>query len=392
MDDCARGLLGELTMRIASIFLLSCAALLGQVRVPGPGGSTTSIGGGGNCTPASGYSYCRELTIDHTQVGGSALSDFAVLVKSTLGSSRIQSANCYDVIFTSDSAGSAKIPWEMESCTPVSGAIIAWAGLSAISASTNTNFYVSYGNPSISAPQNTGSYAPANVWDSSYVAVYHLPNGSSLSLNDSTANGYNATMVGAVSAGSGQVDGDASFSGATGAYLNTGILATAFLSNTLTASCWMYSMTGGVNGAFSNNDYDNTGSEHTTVEFLVNSGPDYWARVNTSGGQSTASGGSFSINSWTYVVVVYNGSTLSVYGNGSVVATASASGFFASDSVAIQLGRRGNSTNYGTGAWPWYGGLDECRFSNSARPSNWVTAEYNNQISGSTFVNVGAEY
>ena len=92
-----------------------------QVRIPGPGGegATSSVG----CTPASGYSYCRQLTVNGSQVGGSTLTNFGVLVNATLGGSRIQNSNCYDAIFTSDSGGTTLIPWEMEECTQGTGAI-----------------------------------------------------------------------------------------------------------------------------------------------------------------------------------------------------------------------------------------------------------------------------
>src|SRR5580658_7008317 len=114
-----------------------------------PGGS-----GGGNCTPTSGFLHCRPLTINSSQVGGATLSNFAVLTENasgplTLGAPRIQNSNCYDVVFTSDSAGALRIPWEMESCTPSTGAVIAWVKVASISASANTTFYVSYDNPFI---------------------------------------------------------------------------------------------------------------------------------------------------------------------------------------------------------------------------------------------------
>jgi hypothetical protein len=50
------------------------------------------------------------------------------------------------------------------------------------------------------------------VWDSNFKGVWHLPNGMTLTANDSTSNGNNGTISGAT-ATTGEIGGGASFSG-----------------------------------------------------------------------------------------------------------------------------------------------------------------------------------
>jgi len=77
-----------------------------------------------------------------------------------------------------------------------------------VSHSSDTVFYMFYGNSSVTTDQSNKT----GVWDSSFKGVWHLPNGSTLSASDSTSNGNNGTNHGA-SAATGKIDGSASFNG-----------------------------------------------------------------------------------------------------------------------------------------------------------------------------------
>ena len=69
------------------------------------------------------------------------------------------------------------------------------------------SIYLFYGNPNITTSQQN----PTAVWDANYQAVWHLPNGTTLSANDSTANVNNATIQGSPAAISGEIWGGAIF-------------------------------------------------------------------------------------------------------------------------------------------------------------------------------------
>src|SRR5262249_60924718 len=83
----------------------------------------------------------------------------------------------------------------------------------------DTVTYMNYATPAITTSQENKS----GVWDANYKGVWHLPNGSTLTAADSTANSNNGTITNAT-ASAGQIDGAASFANngriALGANLN----------------------------------------------------------------------------------------------------------------------------------------------------------------------------
>lgn len=78
--------------------------------------------------------------------------------------------------------------------------------------SVDTVFYVFYNNTGISSAQNTGSFSPGTLWtNAGYLGVFHLPNGTTLTANDSTVATNNGTLHNTPTAVAGQVDGAAQF-------------------------------------------------------------------------------------------------------------------------------------------------------------------------------------
>ena len=142
-------------------------------------------------TTPSTASCKRSLTIDHTKVP-STQSNFTVLVsltdpalKTVANGGHVVNANGYDIGFYADSGGTTKLKWEVEKYDGTTGNLIAWVKIPSVSSSIDTVFYLMYGDSSI----NTDQSDPPNTWDSNFKGVWHLGNGSTLSLNDSTSNG-----------------------------------------------------------------------------------------------------------------------------------------------------------------------------------------------------------
>jgi len=346
-----------------------------QVRIPGPGGdgAAPSVG----CTPAGGYSYCRQLTVNGSQVGGSTLTNFGVLVNGTLGASRIQNSSCYDVIFTSDPAGTAKIPWEVEECTQSTGAIVAWAGLSSISPSANTTFYISYGNSSVSTAQNTGSYQPCNVWDSNYARVFHLGNGATLSLSDSTCNSYNLTNSGLV-AGIGQVDGGAVGNTTSASGPDTG-LPSGGAARTLETWFNMSSFSVGHDLL----QFGTSGTNHELQNVAISGNQLAWFGWSDDFTVSYA----FTVGTWYYFAGTYDGtSTATMYINNASLGTHSMA-WNTTLNGTLYLGK----DTYG-GSQYLLGTMDELRISKIQRSTGYLTAQWNQMQTGSTFLTIGSEY
>ena len=91
-------------------------------------------------------------------------------------------------------------------------------------------------------------------------------------------------------------------------------------------------------------------------------------------------------NTWHYIVVTIDSSyNATLYVDGAYNAGPRAYGSPSSKTGDLNYGR------YGGGGYVLNGALDEVRLSNTVRPANRITAEWNNQKTGSTFVVVGNE-
>jgi hypothetical protein len=336
-----------------------------SISFPGPG-TSHSTGGGGT------FLHHRSLTIDHTQAGGSTLTGFPVLVSATLGSSRIQNASCFDVVFTSDSGGTAKIPWEMETCNQNTGAIVAWVNVASVSGSADTVFYVFYDNAGVSAAQNAGANGSTHVWPSNYKGVYHLGTSSALSLTDSTSNGATLSNFNGSTPGAGEINGAAAFTGASMFLLENGGVTTLPANGNVTLSWWELTSTGSTTGGVF------WGSSGQGTYNPYSDGTLYW----DDGGRVTAAYGAF-YGAWTYIVITCksDGTAQSIIVNGVLTATA-ANACLANAQSSFELSSRGVD-------WS----VDEARIQTTV-DTNVVgisLAEYNNQKSGSTFLTLGAE-
>ena len=116
------------------------------------------------------------MTIDHTKVP-STQSNFTVLVsltdpalKTVANGGHVANANGYDIGFYADSGGTTKLKWQVEKYDGTTGNLIAWVKIPSVSSSTDTVFYLMYGDSSI----NTDQSDPPNTWDSNFKAVWHM--------------------------------------------------------------------------------------------------------------------------------------------------------------------------------------------------------------------------
>ena len=338
------------------------------------------------------------LTIDHTKVP-STQSNFTVLVsltdpalKTVANGGHVVNANGYDIGFYADSGGTTKLKWEVEKYDGTTGNLIAWVKIPSVSSSTDTVFYLMYGDSSI----NTDQSDPPNTWDLNFKAVWHLGNGSTLSLNDSTSNGSSLANVGATGATTGKISGGAGPFNGTSQCLKT-VSSINLGTNKVTLSAWV-NITGYTNSNFaalaqfaSTNWYFNNNSLSSTPNEAGTWG--VWAAGN--GGLHN--GGKFTRPSAGvhHVVFTYDttlGAALNVKAYVDGVAQTITQTF--SDNTAsanfgnyfLHLMAQSDETVF----WPaTY--LDEVRLSSSVRSTAWITTEYNNQSSPGTFITIGSE-
>ncbi|MEP5612932.1 MAG: DUF2341 domain-containing protein, partial [Cyclobacteriaceae bacterium] len=166
----------------------------------------------------TGYSLRRKLTLDNTEVSGSAdHTNFPVLIRladSKLVSDLIYSGNGgdvahqngYDIIFTS-SDGTTELDHQIEQYDPSTGDYVAWVMLPTLSYNSDTEIYMYYGNPAVTTDPSD------DIFDTDYVGTWHLHD----EYDDAVSTGNDGISFGAVSNDSGIIANGARFSPTAGA-------------------------------------------------------------------------------------------------------------------------------------------------------------------------------
>lgn len=325
----------------------------------------------------TGYQYKKALTIDHTKVsGGVDLSNFPVLISRTdtdlkvSGSGgKVQNSSGFDIIFV-DATETTKLDHEIERYVSTTGEIAMWVRIPTLSHTVDTVIYMYFDDSSISASQENKT----GVWDANYKGVWHLPDGTTLTVADSTSHANNGTNHGAT-ATTGEIGGGAAFNGST-QYVDTPNQAAAA---NFTIEAWAKTNSAAVQSVFAQAD---TGDDNAT----------FYLRLNTGSGFTTAfdsyhevTSPTITQNVWNHLCLAYDGAHLTYYVNGSQATQAAATGTPSTITNHAMIGTNGNAPGQF-----WSGSLDEVRWSTSARSAGWIATSYNSQSGPSTFYSVGS--
>lgn len=327
----------------------------------------------------NGWAYRAEVRVLHSKVDAD-LSNYPVYLNLVdFGSghgiwSHVLSTGADLRITSSD--GTTEIPIEVVviDTTAKTGEVHFKA--TSLANSSNSSFYLYYGNGDASAYASSATYGRNNVW-SSYTAVYHMQQDpASANITDSTGGGRDYSRTGTFTGDSvtGQmskaVDLDA------GDKLQyTGSVAN---NTTGTLSMWCKLQTG--SAARQNLFTLGTDSAGTSYRFIRYDGGIYMQ--NGSGGQNVNTTAP-SENTWTYMVGRYNQASapnLYINKNTTVVSGTKVLG------VAVTA-----DIYHGGGEFDIASTIDEARYSTSVLTDTWLSTEYNNQSSSSTFYTLGAE-
>lgn len=326
------------------------------------------------------YAYERAIVINSAQIQNTDQQNFPLLISGTYpdlasvaNGGEVQSVAGYDIIFSSDPAGTTLLPFEQESYSPTTGAVNYWVQVPLVSHTTNTVIYMFYGSQSITSDQSNKTA----VWDANYVGVWHLPDGTNLTANDSTSNGNNGVVSGAT-AGSGQIGGGANFDG----YSAITVSPKTSLSGSFTIEEWAKpnSVANGL-GLFGSRVY---------IQYLDFA---FDAKLETGGVHGDIGNGgvwltssadasfAYSANAWHHFVYAVTANGYQVYGDGQRVGSGTFSGtpLLFDSNHSLQIGATGVPGEGFSGA------VDEVRVSKVARSADWIATEYNNQSSPGTF-------
>jgi hypothetical protein len=302
-----------------------------------------------------------------------------------------------DLIFTKDRACATKVTgWQWAFYSQTTGLFGVRINLdtinSAASHTADTVIYACVGKASVTTLQTTTTL----TWDASFVGAWDLPNGTTLTAQDSTGNN-DGTANGTVGATDGKIDGGASFPGNTSSYISTGTNNVAFEYNQpFTLSAWI-KLT----------DH----ADHFIIAKELNSGTyrGYYYLVNGGGGSGTLGAltgivqdsGSYMIQvtgstvvwdgNWHQAVFTYDGSGaalgVSLYVDGLLDAV-SATG---SDNLGARTVLNASTLNIGSrqsGGVAFKGSIDEPEVSSCARSKPWIAAEYQAIANQANFVYV----
>lgn len=337
---------------------------------------------------ASAFTYSRSITVDHTKVPNTNQTDFPVLVSGTYSylataanGGKVENASGYDVgFYTNSNCSTGKMSWETETYTATTGAVNYWVKVPTLTTASDYVFYLCYGDSSISTDQS----AATSVWDSNFKGVYHLPDGTTLGLNDSTSQANNLTNTNVVTAGTGQVDGAAVFTSGSSNRLTKASPSFPSGTSPRTIEGW-FKM-----GANQTQELIGYGNNGPGGRFAV-----YWQNDGRLYAECQGVGASFA---WTYDTnwhhVVFTlpsgGTTSNISGYLDGVSKAMTADGGSLNTTPTEFRLSGIPTVTSAGYW-FTGSLDEVRISSTDRSADWIATAYNNQSSPSTFYAVGAE-
>jgi len=337
--------------------------------------------------------HYRSLTIDHTKCGTVDSSNFTVYVSITENFLKSQSNGGYvkyasgtDIVFTSDSAGTTLLKWEIDFYDPVAGVLNAWVLITLVSHTVDTLFYMNVGNVLYTTFQGGATGA---AWKSSWQAVYHFANGTTLALTDSTTNAQTlSNNIPACVATTGQLDGGVGCGSVfSGSFLsrNTPVLPSGNAARSM--GCW-FKMTGGSATIESFMGYGGSNFGLSGTCFNLRYSITYIAIF---AGGALQNRSAFTGDAlWHHLYVTMpNGDDLTnsiIYVDG----VALASSFLINGALNTTLTTMDVGADSTSSFANFSGILDEARYNNGVLSPSWILTMFNNESNFATFCTLGA--
>jgi hypothetical protein len=333
--------------------------------------------------------FVATLTLDHTQVGASDATDFPVVFRGAAaiktvgnGGSYVQLTNGHDIQFFSDSALTTILDYELVSWDPTTGIGEWWIRVPTLSHTSDTLIYIGVGDSGASDRSNA-----TGVWSSQYLGVWHLGDGSSVILTDSTTHANTAVSnvetgsPAALSAVTGQIGGAVHNPSDTD-FNNRTIEVNSTLIGGLTAFTWQ--AWGKYSGAHGRNMFGISDRATFSDFWEVGEGGGVRLRI---GSDDFGGANAWDASTWVKADVMLGGGTDKIYKNASSIYSTANTSTINSATGKFAFG----STYGGSGGVKtiFSGDIDEVRVVNTNLSADWLTAEYNNQKDSQTLVSLG---
>ena len=348
------------------------------------------------------WNYRLKVTVDHTKVGAD-LTDYPGYVNLTdVGSghgfwTHVKSDGGDIRVTKTD--GTTEVPVELVSInTTTKVGELYFKAAGTLSSSTDTDYYVYYGNASASAAAASDTYGRENVWNSGFKLVAHMaqdPSGSAPQIIDSTVNHNNGTSAGSMTSGdlvTAKVYNGLDMDG-TDDVIDFGAGASLDITSNLTVLMW-------ANGGATTGE-DIAGKRTTTNtatswgwntdQNVEADGSDFY--VSSLGVAASATGklyrgGHFWDSTWRYMGMTFTSGDLKIYNQGVDITSTMTKAWdgtvtsLYSSASSLKVGLINSSTTFK---------CDELRISNVVRAASWISTEYANMNSSSTFYTIASE-
>lgn len=334
----------------------------------------------------TGYTKYQEVTIDNTKVAAD-LTDYVIYID--LADLDKAGSDIFDTcrsdggdIRVTKSDGTTELAREVVAIdtTAKTGELhVKFSGT--LSSSSDTTIRIYY-NGTDTEPAVTATYGRNAVW-SDYALVCHNeddPSGSAPQMTDSTGNN-DGTSTGSMASGdlvAGQMEQGIDFDG-TDDLIDHGSGSDFDITGDISIQRWAYhhSVSGdghriGKTAAWL------IGIRSNKLEILV------WSTAVNVNNRNASGGTTLSTNTWYKEDGVYDGSNLITYIDGSQDRSGSDTGSLATNSNSFVQGDASGGAKFD-------GVMDEIRIRASALSANWLSTEYNNQNSASTFYSTSDE-
>ncbi|MEO9884173.1 MAG: DUF2341 domain-containing protein, partial [Balneola sp.] len=307
----------------------------------------------------------KKFNIESDSVGGASdLINFPVLVNVTLPSGDVENANGFDIAFTATD-GTTQLDHDLESYNSGTGELVAWVRFPSLSATTDTQFFIYYGDSGITTDQST-----SDTWNSDYQLVMHMDGGATeddatSNANDGTENGTGGipTTTGIIGDGRDFERGDSDF-------ISVPDDNSLDITDEITISFWY-------NPESTNAPDMVTKGTNTSYEASIRGGPRM--QFKKEGGSNLTADAAFSLSTstWYYLTYVQGTSGRTIYQNGVSINTDGNTTAFSTNGDALQISRSGDAAD---------GIIDEVRISDVGLSEDWIATEYANQLNPSTFI------
>jgi MSHA biogenesis protein MshQ len=340
-----------------------------------------------------GWSYRKNITIDHSQVAGD-LSDFPVLVSMVDSDLAIKAQSDGDDVLFLDGDGVAyRLFHEIELFDGSDGELVAWVNVPVVSDSEDTILYMYYGNSDCGNQEY-----PTYVWDSNYCSIWHLDD-----FDDSTMNGNDGLNHGTDDC-NGKIGNAKDFNRVDYDYIDLGDMQEPADKKTTTATfeMWVNPNNFDISNALINKA--NTGQyepDKLSYGFSINDERKIHCAIFSGTWYPSGNKIYFATNdpllesdSWQHISIAINllEQKANIYFNGeekdntrTIVGTPP-SCFYNID-YPEEIGK----LVWETATRRYDGAMDEVRISKICRSSEWVITEFNNQNDPSSFLNIGPE-